>query len=40
MLQITKLTADSDGDGINDYNDHCPNQPETFNGILDTRRLS
>ena len=26
---------DSDGDGINDYNDLCPNQPETFNGVFD-----
>ena len=29
-----KGTPDSDNDGINDYNDHCPNQPETYNGIL------
>jgi len=27
---------DSDGDGIADQFDICPNQPETFNGILDS----
>ena len=27
---------DSDGDGFIDLVDLCPNQPETFNGILDT----
>ena len=30
-----KAIPDSDGDGINDYLDHCPNQPENFNGVLD-----
>jgi len=28
-------TPDSDGDGIPDNLDSCPNQPETYNGILD-----
>src|SRR3989344_4706046 len=28
-------TADSDNDGIADFIDSCPNQPETFNGVDD-----
>jgi outer membrane protein OmpA-like peptidoglycan-associated protein len=30
------VTTDTDGDGIADRNDKCPNQPETNNGLEDT----
>jgi hypothetical protein len=31
--------ADRDGDGIADSGDSCPDTPETYNGVTDTRRL-
>ncbi len=34
--QSVLATLDSDGDGINDDVDQCPNEPETYNGIEDT----
>jgi len=30
------FVGDSDGDGINDPVDQCPNEPETFNGFEDS----
>ena len=31
-----KGIPDTDGDGISDYVDSCPNQPETYNGVFDS----
>lgn len=33
---IIKKSTDSDGDGIDDTKDACPDAPENFNGIDDT----
>ena len=35
LLVTNKGNPDTDGDGINDFVDLCPNQPETFNGVYD-----
>ena len=35
LLQIMHGAIDSDGDGIIDHRDLCPNQPETFNDFQD-----
>ena len=40
LIADNKITADTDGDGIVDNVDLCPNQPETFNGISKTKMVA
>lgn len=36
VRNLALAEQDSDGDGIPDARDRCPNEPETFNGVEDT----